>query len=159
MGLLSFSQIMSSPPTFIRRDTRRGIASGARCVLRISGGGTAVFADGVAFRLSSGANPANFYGPIGLLGLNETDDNPNRYDVSDPVVDFWFYFLRSGYSGVDKQEGVGWADKIEFAATLADDMLWQFTPIGFAFVVLGFLTMLRSRYQWLCLSMVCDLVF
>ena len=153
VGLLSFSQIMSSPPTFI------GAIQGAASHLG-RGAFYGFLAAAPPYLLMvwrsgyhPGANPANFYGPIGLLGLNETDDNPNRYDVSDPVVDFWFYFLRSGYSGVDKQEGVGWADKIEFAATLADDMLWQFTPIGFAFVVLGFLTMLRSRYQWLCLSM------
>ncbi len=98
-------------------------------------------------------NPANFYGPIGLLGINETDDSPNRYDVSDKVVDFGFYFFRSGYSGVDKQSGVGWEDKLAFGGALADDMLWQFTPIGFALVALGFFAMMRSRYQWLWLSL------
>ena len=79
--------------------------------------------------------PANFYGPI------ETWDN------------FLFYFLRSGYSGVDKQAGVGLEDKIIFSKALGDDMLWQFTPLGFAFVVVGFFAMARSRYQWLCLSL------
>ena len=88
-------------------------------------------------------NPANFYGPIGLLGLNEKEK----------VVDFSFYFLRSGYSGVDKQAGVGLDDKLAFAASLGDDMLWQFTPLGFVFVVLGFAVLARSRYHWLWLSM------
>lgn len=98
-------------------------------------------------------NPANFYGPIGFLGLNETDANPQTYEVTDKIVDFGFYFFRSGYSGVDKQSGVGLDDKIAFGHALADDMLWQFTPIGFAFVVIGFLVMMRSRYQWLWLSL------
>ncbi|MBE8158470.1 MAG: DUF2723 domain-containing protein, partial [Betaproteobacteria bacterium] len=88
-------------------------------------------------------NPANFYGPIGFLGLNEKEK----------VVDFSFYFLRSGYSGVDKQSGVGLDDKLAFAAALGDDMLWQFTPLGFVFAVLGFAVMARSRYNWLWLSL------
>lgn len=79
--------------------------------------------------------PANFYGPI------ETMDQ------------FWFYFLRSGYSGVDKQEGVGWEDKLVFAEALATDMIWQFTPIGFFFVVVGIGVLLRSRYSWLAFSL------
>ncbi len=88
-------------------------------------------------------NPANFYGPIGFLGLNEKEK----------VVDFSFYFLRSGYSGVDKQSGVGWEDKLTFAGALSSDMLWQFTPLGFAFAALGCVVMARSRYKWLWLSM------
>ena len=88
-------------------------------------------------------NPANFYGPIGLLGINE--------NIS--VVDFWFYFRRSGYSGVDKQSGVGLEDKLDFATDLGHDMLWQFTPLGFALVVVGVLVMLRSRYNWLGFSL------
>ena len=88
-------------------------------------------------------NPANFYGPIGLLGLNEQEK----------VVDFSFYVLRSGYSGVDKQSGVGWEDKLSFAGSLGGDMLWQFTPLGFVFAALGFAAMARSRYNWLWLSM------
>ena len=79
--------------------------------------------------------PANFYGPIETL------------------EGFLFYVLRSGYSGVDTQAGVGIEDKIIFGKFLADNMLWQFTPIGFLFVVLGVLVMLRSRYNWLCLSL------
>lgn len=89
------------------------------------------------------ANPANFYGPIGLLGLNEKEK----------VVDFSFYFLRSGYTGVDKQADVGLEDKLVFAQSLADDMLWQFTPLGFVFVVWGFVAMARSRFSWLWLSL------
>ena len=79
--------------------------------------------------------PANFYGPISDL------------------EGFKFYVLRSGYSGVDKQQGVGWEDKLIFARSLGDDMLWQFTPFGFCFVVIGVLVMLRSRFNWLCLSL------
>ena len=88
-------------------------------------------------------NPANFYGPIGLLGMNEKEK----------VVDFDFYFLRSGYSGVDKQAGVGLDDKLAFSEALGYDFLWQFTPLGFIFVVLGFCAMARSRYHWLWLSL------
>ena len=87
-------------------------------------------------------NPANFYGPLGFFGLNDADK----------IVDFSFYFFRSGYSGVDKQSGVGLEDKLAFAKTLADDMWWQFTPLGFIFVVIGFIVMARSRYNWLWLS-------
>lgn len=79
--------------------------------------------------------PANFYGPI------ETLDQ------------FWFYFLRSGYSGVDKQEGVGLEDKLVFAEALGTDMLWQFTPVGFFFVVIGIGVLLASRYSWLAVSL------
>ncbi len=88
-------------------------------------------------------NPANFYGPIGFLGLNEKEK----------VVDFSFYFFRSGYSGVDKQAGVGLEDKLIFGGELAHDMLWQFTPLGLALAVIGVLAMMRSRYNWLCLSL------
>ena len=79
--------------------------------------------------------PANFYGPI--EGWNQ----------------FLFYFLRSGYSGVDKQSGVGLEDKIAFAKFLGDEMLWQFTPVGLVFVIIGFFAMARSRYNWMWLSM------
>ena len=151
-GLLSFSQIMSSPPTFI------GAIQGA--VSHLWRGAFYGFVAAAPMYLlmvwrsgyNPAGNPANFYGPIGLLGLNETDADPSRYDVGDKIVDFDFYFLRSGYSGVDKQEGVGLEDKLVFAEALGDDMLWQFTPIGFVFVLLGFWAMLRSRYQWLALS-------
>ena len=85
------------------------------------------------------ANPANFYGPIGLWGLNEKDK----------VTDFGFYFFRSGYSGVDNQAGVDWLDKFSFAEQLSNDMLWQFTPLGLAFVIIGFLVLIFSRYFWL----------
>ena len=64
-----------------------------------------------------------------------------------------FYVLRKGYSGVDKQAGVGWDDKLVFFESLVNDMVWQFTPLGFAFVVLGFIAMSRSRYNWLWLSL------
>ena len=84
---------------------------------------------------SQSGTPANFYGPI------ETLDQ------------FLFYVLRKGYSGVDTQEHVGIADKIVFAKSLGDDMLWQFTPLGFVFVVLGFFVMARSRHNWLWLSL------
>ena len=94
-------------------------------------------------------NPANFYGPIGLLGINE--------NIS--VVDFWFYFRRSGYSGVDKQSGVGLEDKLDFATDLGHDMLWQFTPLGFALVVVGVLVMLRSRYKLARLFLADELVY
>lgn len=88
-------------------------------------------------------NPANFYGPIGLLGMNEREK----------IVDFPFYFGRSGYSGVDKQSGVGLEDKLAFAESLGNDMLWQFTPLGFAFVAIGFCVMARSRFNWLWASL------
>ena len=80
--------------------------------------------------------PANFYGPI------------ENFDQ------FLFYVLRKGYSGIDKQTGVGLEDKIIFFQALTDDMLWQFTPLGFIFVLLGFWAMARSRYNWLWLSLV-----
>ena len=53
----------------------------------------------------------------------------------------------------DKQAGVGWDDKLVFFESLVNDMVWQFTPLGFAFVVLGFIAMSRSRYNWLWLSL------
>ena len=153
LGMLSLSQIMSSPPTFIGA-IQGGVSHLTRGVFFAF---LAAAPPYLLMVLRSGYhpadNPANFYGPIGLLGINEADANPGRYDVGDRVVDFGFYFLRSGYSGVDKQEGVGWSDKLAFLNALSDDMLWQFTPLGFAFVIVGFLAMLRSRYQWLCLSL------
>ena len=84
---------------------------------------------------SQSGTPANFYGPI------------------EDLDQFLFYVLRKGYSGVDTQEHVGIADKIVFAKSLGDDMLWQFTPLGFVFVVLGFAVMARSRHNWLWLSL------
>ncbi|MDM5147164.1 DUF2723 domain-containing protein [Candidatus Persebacteraceae bacterium Df01] len=90
-------------------------------------------------------SPANFYGPIDFLGLVK-----EKYP---DAVDFGFYALRKGYSGVDKQAGVGLEDKLIFGEALGNDMLWQFTPVGFIFVVLGFYAMARSRYNWLWLSL------
>ena len=84
---------------------------------------------------SQSGTPANFYGPI------------------EDFDQFLFYVLRKGYSGVDTQEHVGIADKIVFAKSLGDDMLWQFTPLGFFFVVVGFVMMARSRHNWLWLSL------
>ena len=84
---------------------------------------------------SQSGTPANFYGPI------------------EDFDQFLFYVLRKGYSGVDTQEHVGLADKIVFAKSLGDDMLWQFTPLGFFFVVVGFVMMARSRHNWLWFSL------
>ena len=89
--------------------------------------------------------PANFYGPI----ICTEDDEPNCNSLNR----FLFYIFRKGYSGVDKQAGVGLDDKIAFSEALGSDMLWQFTPLGFIFVVLGFWAMARSRYSWLWLSL------
>ena len=79
--------------------------------------------------------PANFYGPI------ETFDN------------FMFYVGRKGYSGVDKQAGVGWEDKKIFIEALGDDMLWQFTPLGCFLAFVGFCALARSRFNWLWASL------
>ncbi len=79
--------------------------------------------------------PASFYGPI------------EGWDR------FWFYFNRSGYAGVDNQSGVGLSDKIKFTEFLGDEMLWQFTPIGFALVAIGFVIMIRTRYNWMWASL------
>lgn len=78
--------------------------------------------------------PANFYGPI------ETWDA------------FLFYFLRSGYAGVDNQGGVSIEDKIAFTKFLGDEMLWQFTPVGLFLAAVGFLIMMRLRYNWMWLA-------
>lgn len=79
--------------------------------------------------------PASFYGPI------ESWDNLR------------FYILRSGYSGVDNQEGVGIEEKIAFTKFLSDEMLWQFTPLGLAFILVGVAVMARTRYNWLWVCM------
>ena len=66
---------------------------------------------------------------------------------------FLFYILRKGYVGVDNQEHVGLADKIAFIKFLSNKMLWEFTPAGLAFVVIGFVSMLFSRYVWVALAL------
>ena len=88
-----------------------------------------------------------------MLWRSHSDTYANFYGPIEDMDQFLFYVFRKGYSGVDTQEHVGIADKIVFAKSLGDDMLWQFTPFGFALVVVGFLVMARSRHNWLWLSM------
>ncbi len=79
--------------------------------------------------------PVSFYGAIGSL------------------QDFFFYVRRSGYSGVDNQHGVGIEEKFKFAEFLGDQMLWQFTPIGAALVLIGMYAMFRSCHLWVFVSL------
>ena len=78
---------------------------------------------------------ANFYGPI------ETLDQ------------FGFYAFRKGYVGVDNQENVGLDDKLAFAWFLTREMIWQFTPAGGFFAVVGFIALARSRFNWVWLAL------
>jgi hypothetical protein len=78
---------------------------------------------------------ANFYGPI------ETLDQ------------FRFYAFRKGYVGVDNQENVGLDDKLAFFWFLSREMIWQVTPAGAFFAVVGFVAMARSRFNWVWLSL------
>ena len=88
----------------------------------------------MAFR-SLESNIASFYGPL------------------DTMEKFIFYILRSGYSGVDNQEGVGWDDKWAFFSFISRQMFYQFTPVGFIFSVIGFFSMALSRFNALWFSM------
>ena len=88
-----------------------------------------------------------------MVGRSHVITPANFYGLIESLEQFLFYVLRKGYSGVDKQAGVGWDDKLVFFESLVNDMVWQFTPLGFAFVVLGFIAMSRSRYNWLWLSL------
>lgn len=90
----------------------------------------------LVWRSHQTALAAHFYGdPINSISL------------------FWHYVLRKGYATVDQQSGVEWSDKLFFAENFAGGLLWQFTPIGFALVLIGFVAMACSRYRWLWLCM------
>ena len=83
----------------------------------------------------------NFYGPI-------TD-----------MEQLWFYITRSGYSGVDKQAGVGLDDKLAFTRFFIERMLLQITPLGFGVAAAGWVAMLLSaRHMWLALALLVGMV-
>lgn len=78
----------------------------------------------------------NFYGPI------------------EDLKALWFYVTRSGYSGVDNQEGVGLPEKVEFALFLANQLQRQITALGLAVAAVGFVAMLRSAvHSWMAASL------
>ena len=99
--------------------------------------------------LSLGAVPPYLW----MVWRSHSSTLSNFYGPIESWEDFLFYFSRSGYSGIDAQAGVGWSDKLDFAAQLGNDMLWQFTPVGFLFVAVGFAVMWRSHLRWLALSL------
>ena len=96
------------------------------------------------------ATAALFY--LWMVWRSHHDIDYNFYGAINDWEQFWFYVSRSGYANIDNQAGVGWEDKITYIRFLSSEILWQFTPVGFAFAVVGFFTMLRSQ-RLLCFGL------
>ena len=89
-----------------------------------------------------------------LVWRSQTDAALNFYGALDSLEQMRFYVTRGGYSGVDNQSGVGLEEKLAFVRFLSGQFLWQFTPLGLALAVAGFVAMLRSRvHSWLACSL------
>ena len=108
------------------------------------------------------------FAPLGLLCLavgllpyawlilrSHTDTALNFYGPIEDVKELWFYVTRSGYSGVDQQEGVGIEEKIEFTLFFLNQFQRQISVLGLGIAVVGFVAMLRSAiHSWLAVSLV-----
>ena len=89
-----------------------------------------------------------------LILRSQTDAALNFYGPLDSLEQLRFYVTRGGYSGVDKQAGVGLEEKMAFVRFLSGEFFWQFTPAGLALAAAGFIAMLRSRvHGWLACSL------
>lgn len=87
-----------------------------------------------------------------MVWRSHQDINYNFFGGINDMEQFWFYFLRRSYADVDHQLGADWGDKLEFVQLLSFEIIRQFTPVGFLFVVAGFVVMMR-RNKRLCLAM------
>ena len=96
--------------------------------------------------------------PLGLLCLavgllpyafliynSHTETAINFYGPIEDLKALWFYVTRSGYSGVDNQEGVGLPEKIEFSIFFLNQLQRQITILGLLVAIVGFVAMLRSK--------------
>ena len=67
------------------------------------------------------------------------------YGSIDTLKEFWYYFSREGYAGVDVSPSAGWNDQLGFMQWLGNEFLWQLTLPGFAFAVFGLIVLFRRR--------------
>ena len=89
-----------------------------------------------------------------LIWRSHSDTMVNFYGPIEDLKALWFYVTRSGYSGVDNQEGVGLPEKLTFTVFFLHQLSRQVTPLGLAIAVLGFFTMLRSPiHSWLAVGL------
>lgn len=90
---------------------------------------------------------------------SHSDTALNFYGPVKDVEQMWFYVTRSGYSGVDKQVGVGLDEKIAFTRFFIERMLVQITPLGFAVAAAGMGAMLASaRHMWLAAALLAGMI-
>lgn len=91
---------------------------------------------------------------VWMVFRSHTDVALNFYGGIDSSKDLWFYITRSGYTGVDNQEGVDIVEKIAFTKYFAGELTRQITYAGFAVAVVGVITMLRSAVHfWLAICL------
>ena len=69
----------------------------------------------------------------------------NFYGSIDTLKEFWYYFSRQGYAGVDASPSAGWNDRLGFMQWLGNEFLWQLTLPGFALAVFGLIVLFRWR--------------
>ena len=67
------------------------------------------------------------------------------YGSIDTLKEFWYYFSRQGYAGVDTSPSAGWNDRFGFMQWLGNEFLWQLTLPGFALAVFGLIVLFRRR--------------
>ena len=80
-----------------------------------------------------------------MVWRSHRDPLINFYGSIDTLKEFWFYFSRQGYAGVDTSPSAGWNDRFGFMQWLGNEFLWQLTLPGFALAVFGLVVLFRRR--------------
>ena len=74
------------------------------------------------------------------------------YGALEGFEEFWYYFSRQGYGGVDTSPSAKVVDKLLFLRHFLGESLWLFTPVGALLAATGLYHLHRSRQQNLLLA-------
>ena len=59
--------------------------------------------------------------------------------------EFWFYFSRKGYAGVDVSPSAGMSDRLEFIQHFFGESLMQVSPVGALLAAFGLYWLLKEK--------------
>lgn len=80
-----------------------------------------------------------------MVWRSHRDPLINFYGSIDTLKEFWHYFSRQGYVGVDTSPSAGWNDRFGFMQWLGNEFLWQLTLPGFVLAVFGLIVLFQRR--------------